>query len=440
MGQLYLKLKAVLRLGRTVACALAITCSPSVNAADNPSPVAYLGTQPGPQTVSVLPVSPVENTNAEWFGALPWWQWSRLTGDWGAIRPRLENEGMAFGGRSVVDTSAVLGGGTARRGMIRELLDLNLTLDLQPLLKLEGGTFYAQFFSRQGPRGVNIAGDLQGFDNMDARDLNQAEELWYEQKYFQGMFRTKIGQVDANAEFDSVGAASEFIHSSAGYSPTILGCPTYPNPALSANLFVYPAGWFYWGGGVYTGNFRELSGTRFEHPFLISEMGVKFGPWRWLGPGRLAAGIWQNTGTAERFDGSGSDSSLGFYALAEQTIWKRPSAGENDSQGISAFVQYGQADPALCAFEHQVGLGLSAVGLLPSRNRDATGIYLTWANTSRAAGAGLNRNETALELFYKYQVTPFFSLKPDVQWIRYPGGQALPDRAWVATLRVIILF
>jgi len=405
--------------------------------------VAYLGPEPGQHALIVpAPSAPTtETSNREWFGGgLPWGQWSRLTGDWGQVRPTLETNGLNLAARYTMDTSILSVGGSGQRGIASGLLDLNLTFDPAPLLGVEGGTFFAQYYNRQGPNGSEHVGDMQGYDNINAGRLNQAEEIWYEQKLFQGHLRAKIGQVDANAEFDQVSAAAEFINSSAGYSPTLLDFPTYPNPALSFNLFAYPVKWFYCGAGVYTDNLRMLSNYRFEHPYLIGEVGLTGNGWGRLGPGRLAAGFWHDTGKVDRFDGDQDDGVSGFYLLAEQQIWKRSSADGDDQRGASVFVQYGHANPADSPFEHQVGLGISATGLLAGRNDDATGVYWTWTGLSLVAEAGFARNESSLEFFYKYQVTPFFALKPDLQWIRHPGGQSLPESAWVITVRAVVDF
>jgi carbohydrate-selective porin OprB len=45
-----------------------------------------------------------------------------------------------------------------------------------------------------------------------------------------------------------------------------------------------------------------------------------------------------------------------------------------------------------------------------------------------------------LETFYNFQVTPFCSLKPDLQWISNPGGQFDPQAAWLVTLRTTLIF
>jgi len=385
-----------------------------------------------------MPVS--GTTNVEWFGGWPWWQWSRLTGNWGSVRPLLETNGLTLAGHFTTDTSVGLSSGVHQRGIQRGLLDLNLTFDPEPLLGIPDGTFFAQYYYRYGPHGSDDIGDLQGYDNMDAGKLNQVEEMWYEQKLVQDHFRLKAGQVDANAEFDNLPAAGGFINSSAGFSPTLLDFPTYPDPALSVNVFAYPTEWSYCGAGIYTDNLRDLSAYGFHHPYLIGEAGLTHPAAGHFGPGRVAAGFWYDTATLSRFDGGLQDGTSGGYALAEQQVWKQQPAAADDVRGVSVFAQYGYANPETSPVANHVGVGISATGLLPERDSDGMGIYWTWAGLSQASGAGFTHDESSLEGYYQCRVTPFFALKPDLQWIRHPGGQSFPDSAWVATLRVVIDF
>ena len=363
-------------------------------------------------------------------------QWPRLTGDWGGWRTNLEAHGVTFAGQFTADTSAIWSGRSSEITVARSLLDLNVTCDLDPLLGLKGGTFFAQYFNREGANGSHRSCDLQGFDNIDGRPFSQAEEIWFEQKFSQGHLRAKVGQVDANAEFDHLDAASDFINSSAGFSPTLLSFPTYPNPAMSLNLFAYPVDWFYCGAGAYTFNLRRFSSDRLDHPFVIGEAGFNWKKLGRLGPGRVGAGCWRNMGWVSCFDGNQSDRASGVYALAQQQIWAPHADDKDNNEAINIFFQYGYAGAEVSAFEHQIGLGLSADGLIPHRSQDAAGLYWSWTDLSGSPGAGFTRNESALEAFYKVQLTPFFSLKPDLQWIQNPGGQPLPGAAWIATLRL----
>jgi len=405
--------------------------------------LAYLGSQPGErnltQTTGSAPAT--GPAKVEWFGGgLPWWQWSRLTGDWGRLRPMLETNGLDIAGHFTTDTSAGLDNGSRQRGIQRGLLDLNLTFNPEPVFGSSGGTLFAQYYCRFGPHGSDDIGDIQGYDNLDAGQLNQAEEIWYEQKFLHDFFRLKAGQVDANAEFDNLSAAGGFINSSAGFSPTLLNFPTYPNPALSANLFAYPAEWFYCGAGAYTDNLRRFSAYRFHHPYVVGEAGLAHSGIGRLGPGRVAAGFWQDTATVSRFDGESQDGTSGYYLAAQQQVWKQQPGVADDERGISVFVQYGSADPETSPVVRHVGLGVSATGQVPERDHDAMGIYWSWAGLSRVPGADFPHDENSLEGYYQCQLTPYFILKPDLQWIHHPGGQSSPASAWVATLRVVIDF
>ncbi len=404
--------------------------------------MAYLGPQPGQRTLTPTPPSApaTATTNAEWFGGAPWWQWSRLTGDWGSVRPALETNGLTIAGRFTTDTSVGLSDDSGQRGIQRGLLDVNLTFDPEPLLGIPGGTFFAQYYYRYGPHGSDDIGDLQGYDNIDAGQLSQVEELWYQQKLIHDHLRLKAGQVDANAEFDYLSAAAGFINSSAGFSPTLLNFPTYPNPALSANLFVYPTEWFYFGAGIYTDNLRDLSTYGFHHPYLIGEAGLTHSGTGRFGPGRVGLGFWHDTAAVGRFDGGSQDGTSGYYLAAEQQVWKRQPGSADDERGVSVFAQYGSADPEVSPVTQHVGVGVSATGPWLERDKDGMGLYWSWAELSRASGSDFTHNESSLEGYYQCQITPFVALKPDLQWIRHPGGQSSPEAAWVATLRVIIDF
>ncbi|MHC4544146.1 MAG: carbohydrate porin, partial [Planctomycetota bacterium] len=71
------------------------------------------------------------------------------------------------------------------------------------------------------------------------------------------------------------------------------------------------------------------------------------------------------------------------------------------------------------------GIGLSYVGLLPGRDEDITGIGLAQALWSDRMD-GFTR-ESAIELFYKAQLTEFMSIQPDIQYIANPGGETTDD-------------
>jgi porin len=193
-------------------------------------------------------------------------------------------------------------------------------------------------------------GDIQGFSNIDADGRTQITELWYEQVFANELVRVKFGKMDANSEFDFVDHGGEFLASSPGFSPTILGFPTYREAATALVVFVYPADWFYSGVGIFDGAAQEgvLTGssgpkTFFGDPadmFYIGEVGVtwNFGPDAL--PGRFAGGGWGHTGSFARFDGGTDSGTAGFYFLLDQTLWHENPMAEDDEQGIGLFAQF----------------------------------------------------------------------------------------------------
>jgi porin len=385
----------------------------------------------------VVPPPPTPPTNApasrEWFGQSPWWQWSRVTGDWAGARPKLEERGLKLAGDYILDWSAAFSGGAQSRSATRGLLDVNLTLDTQPSLGIKGGTFYMQYYFRHGPNAANYVGDLQSFDNIDARRFHHVEELWYEQKLLDDHLRIKLGQVDANAEFDFLESAAEFLNATAGYSPTLSGLPTYPDTRLSANVFVYPVKNIYVGGGVYGSSLR--GGTGFRHPYTMGEIGLTHPASPRLGAGRLALGFWHDDQPCDRYDGSAPHGATGFYLAAEQRIWRKCPEIEDNTQGLSLLFQFGQGDPEIFYAAQYFAAGLYAQGLVPGRPEDAAGLRASLLRTSRAAGSGFDRDEMNWEAFYRIQLTPCMAIKPDLQWIQHPGGTSARQDAVVGTLR-----
>jgi porin len=389
--------------------------------------------------LTVLLPCQAEEPAAEWFGGdTSWTEWSRATGDWAGLRTRLEDRGVSLAGSYVHDWSAPLSGGLSRHGAARGLLDVNLTLETEPLIGLPGGQFFAQFLHHHGRDGSLDVGDLQAFSNIDADPFSKTYELWYQQELFDGKLRVKVGQVDANTEFAYVDAGGDLIHSSAGFTPTLWGFPTYTDPELSVNMFIHPTERLYFGAAVYGSTLDD--GLDTGHPFWIGEAGVTWETLGQLGAGRFAAGLWHHSGDVDRLDGGLEQGTTGFYLLAEQRVWSENPDAADDLQGVDGFLQFGASDGAVNEFERHVGGGLRWIGPVPSRDADTLNLGANWVGLSDDPSAGFTADEWSVELNYVFQLTPFFRLAPDLQWIGNPGGDATADLAFVATLRAALDF
>ena len=329
-------------------------------------------------------------------------------------------------------------------------LQAALDLDGERLLGWKGGRLHAGVQSLDGRNATELlVGDAQGFNNVDAERFRQVSELWLEQRLLRDRLRFKVGKADANSDFARVEHAGGFLNSSAGYSPTIQGFPTYPDPAMSVSLFADPASWLSLGAGVYdgathegchgrTGNRGLGLGTFFGPPsafFLVGEAGLRFT----LGgrPGRFGFGSWKHTGSFEAFDGTMRRGVAGWYAVLEQRVMREPG---DPGQGFDVFVQLATSDAQLSEIQRHVSVGVSATGALPGRDRDLLGLMLSSVDISascpKVVGA---RRESAIELYYGVKLRPWLDVKPDVQYILNPGTRGAAN-ALVGTLRVTVSF
>ncbi len=373
-------------------------------------------------------------------GAGSWWEWERATGDWGGLRTKLETGGLTFEASFVGEWFGVVDGGVDRNWTTRTLLDINATLDLDAAFGWSGGSVFADFYWIDGDSLSADAGDFQGASNIEADNRTQLAELWFEQVLFDGSLRLKFGKVEANSEFGFVDAAGEFINSSAGFSPTLLPLPSYPDPSTGVIVSWSPADWL-----SFTGGFMDGSAT--VDGITTGDLGPgtffnddRSNDYVWLGEanvywngGRAGLGVWHHTGDFARFSGGTEDGSTGFYAMAEHRVW---SAG--DDRGIDLFAQFGWADEEISDAELHFGGGLAWWGPCEARSGDAAGVYLSHVVLSDPAGyAG---DETMLEVFYRFQATPFFAIKPDVQFIFDPNGDPTVDDALVAGVRIELVF
>ena len=90
--------------------------------------------------------------------------------------------------------------------------------------------------------------------------------------------------------------------------------------------------------------------------------------------------------------------------------------------------------------EFHLGAGVSLAGPFVNRPDDAAGFMVSHVQLSDEPGAGYAEDETTLELFYRWQLTPFASVTPDLQYVFNPNGQSGQEDALVGSLRVVVVF
>jgi porin len=191
-------------------------------------------------------------------------------------------------------------------------------------------------------------------------------------------------------------------------------------------------------------------------------------------PGTYKLGFWYDSAAFpdQRFDNTGlllaDPSSSGmpmmlrnnfsFYGVADQMIW-RPSEDSPRSLSVFARLMGAPGDRNLINFSVNAGIALKAP--LPGRDDDTAGIGFGVAKVSPSARASvqdqvlfsgvaqpLPGTETFIELTYQCQLTGWWQMQPDFQYVFRPGGgipnpndpsQTLSNEA-IFALRSIVTF
>ncbi len=326
----------------------------------------------------------------------------------------------------------------------RALIDATMTLDGASMLGWSGGTIHLGLQGLVGQRGDVVLGDVQTFDNIDARSFGALSEAWVEQTLLGGRLRLKAGRIEANAEFATVDqtavpmrvrARRTLLHSSPGFSPTIVRMPSYPVQSWGALAEGRPSDNTRVAVGVFDAtHFPSILSSherRSTHAPFSTTMVIGEAEAGWLaGPrdrsGRVSVGGWVLWGPqACDEEICASERSAGVYAVAAQTLWRAP----DSERGVRAFAQYGWAPPSASSIVHHGGAGVVLNGVGVTDGIDRLGAGASWVGLRDDL-----RGETALELFYRAPVQTFVWLQPDVQYLVDPGGDEAD--AMIVTLRM----
>jgi porin len=374
-----------------------------------------------------------------------------LLGDLWGKRSALEDRGISAESWLILETGKNFRGGLDTEGSsFLHYFSLELTFDLEKIANVKGAEFYLLFENEDGQSLSEEVGDYQLLSNIDMIDgRTQISEIWYRQQLFDGKVAVKLGKIDVNYDFGLSEYSLEFSNASIGYPLSSVFMPTFPDPSFGADLFVHPNENFYAGLGVFDGALAEGVSTGDEGPatlfgppadlYLIAEAGLK---WKLGGnkPGWLRGGAWYQVGTFDTFAGGTQDGATGGYLILDQQVWRANPEDEEDDRGIGVFLAWDMSEADVMFVDQHIGAGALWKGPIHGRDADVVGAGVSAARFTDEPGAGfVDEWETAIELFYKVQITPYLSIRPDVQYVFNPGGTGADD-ALAGLLRMELSF
>ncbi|MCA9127852.1 MAG: carbohydrate porin [Planctomycetales bacterium] len=329
----------------------------------------------------------------------------------------------------------------------RSNLDIVAIVDTLRMGWWNGGRIFIYGENLSGkPISTSDVGDTQLFSNLDSTisdterpNFTTIAEYWYEHSLLDNLLRFKIGKQDANADFAFTDLGGEFVNSSFGLVPTV-PLPTFPSQALGVASMMQLTDTWGLSAGIYDGTPADgPQGVRWGfdtlgHNGAISllqfDWQPQFGALKNL-PHTSRLGFWHHSDKyqwSEIAVGPGRDfvQNYGMWYIADQMVYQE---NDQDDQGLGVFFQFSWAPANRNEITEYYGGGLVYKGLLPNREEDYLGVgfanilFSPAARTVAAANSeSLGTNETAIEVFYRYQCSAYFVLQPDVQFIASPSG------------------
>jgi porin len=406
---------------------------------------------------------------------------STLTGDWGGLRSQWWQQGIALEAGLKIDALHNRGG-LARGAQTVSHLELKLRTDLEKIWGWESTVAYVNVDTDSGS-GINArrTGSLMGVSNIEVPvPTTRLFHAWVQKSWMEDRLSLLTGIYPIDSEFFAMDSAATLIHPAYG-TPGDLALTRTPsvfnNAAFGLRLkWLSPDRTFYAMGALMDGIPNDparpkATSIRFakgDGAFVIAELGwmplelghafepidpalVRQTPGLTLhekygGLSKYAIGFWRyGNRVPDLVEVDANNTPLqrrsqGGYLLAERTLW---SFGEDAGRNVSIFARHTFADSDTIPIDKTLNIGTRVRGLLASRANDTLAIGWTRGRLApkfRSMQASPVTHETALELTWRAEITPFLALQPNYQQIRHPGGNAAAPMAHLLGMRVEVVF
>ncbi|MGA0093493.1 MAG: carbohydrate porin [Chthoniobacterales bacterium] len=388
--------------------------------------------------------------------ALPWLEWDAATGDWWRNRPVFSDRGFDFTATYTGQVWGNVAGGVEQNAAYIGLLQFGLNVDLEKSVGWTGASFNTTWTWLSGNEFTALlVGSDYAVSGIAAPAGLSCLDLWAQQNLFGDKLTLRAGMFNADRDFTISEYSNFFLNSAFGwpasYDGPAAGVPVYPYAAPGFYAAYKPsAGWILHAaamqGAAYAGdanfhwNLDRMDGYLFLGEAIYSWSKSAL-------PGTAKCGVIFQSGYQDIPDDSGRQTwgSGFYYGIVDQALYSEPGSTLASPQGLGSFVRAGFAAPADSSplgFFLQTGFVYS--GPIPGRDSDSVGMAFAWnQESSYEAGTagGSNRGlEMVFEASYQCQISPWFAIQPDLQYIVQPGGSTAIPNALVLGLSVSVDF
>ena len=369
-----------------------------------------------------------------------WFTLEGATGEWGGWRQRLNALGVAPALNYTADLLVNPLGGERQDAAYAAQFYGSVTLDLETIAGLPGLSFYA---AAAWDQGRDLSDEAIG-NIFDVAEVESGlgfglAEVYLQQTLWDDRLSLAAGRLASGDDFATVESFGYYVNAAINSNPLTLEVNA---PAFTAQPYTQ------WGvrtalqlgqqvtlkAGAYNSDLsselKERHGTSYafdldQGVLAIAEIDYASGttlPGHYLFGGYYDSSVF----TVLADPGESERGSYGFYAIAEQQVYREPIGREG--QGLTAWAAL-TLSPESRVNTLPVGAfaGLLYRGLLPGHARDTTGLAAYYGRFSDDLPD--QSYELVLEANHRFQFAPWFYLAPVAQYVVNPNGQGIPNAA-----------
>jgi porin len=402
-----------------------------------------------------------------------------LFGDWGGERTRLEDKGITFDFGYGFEAAHNYSGGDRNITRYTDQWKLGSAFDLEKLWGWSGATFKIIITDRNGR---NIGADANIGNNQLIQEVYGRGQTWHltvfslEQKFFDGRLTWKLGRLPVGEDINQFSCDFQNLTFCGAQPGNIVGdyWVNWPTSQWATvlklnttdNTFVQIAG--YQVNPKYVDDsYAAHNGLKPNFPSGTTGalIPLEFG-WKPTVnglPGSYRVGVWYNTSSGDDLyydvnhqpraitgnDALRHDSRKGAWITFQQQV-----SGEAGGKGTTVFLNVASADHATSATNNQIALGMEYKGIFDRPNdfigaaiggSHASGYqakYQRLFNATHPGREGIVNDgyEKVAEVFYSWSPIPSIAIRPNLQYIKDPGGSKQNDDAFVLGLKTSVAF
>jgi porin len=400
------------------------------------------------------------------------WTGDYMSQPWLPVRDQWQAAGITFRPDWTGEVFGNVSGG-AGKGVVNDgVFELPLSLDFDPLTggAVKDLTFKVNAFYVYGTNlSTRYVHDFSVSSNIAAYNSLRLDELWVQKGLWNNTVTVKVGEQSIDNEFFVSSSAAMFIGSTFGTFTLVANnlpfAPVYPTASPGVRINYQPDPHFYVMAGVFgidkdlAPNTNDKDGLRFalssnSNLLIAAETGYLLNQGKNDSglQGSYKLGALVETGNCPLFasqadadisGGTVQQSSVNYliYGVVDQQLYA------DGPRNITIFARPGGAPSNSNFVDYYVDGGFNFTGFLPGRDKDIAGIAVGRSHVSKdfskaevAEGEAPFTAETYLEATYKLQLTPWWNIQPDFQYVITPSGEAGSHNATIIGVRTYVLF